>query len=147
MSVINIDKSDALPLQLAQLERISAKVWRKHNKEDPLAQLSFNEYDYLKVLQMAQAPIRLTDLAVEMEVSKPSVTNMVQRLERRGLAQRIACEYDARSKRVVLTDLARQHLALEEGIYQSIADDLCRELSGEEQYQLTALLSKALCSG
>ncbi|QSA19761.1 MarR family transcriptional regulator, partial [Vibrio furnissii] len=42
------------------MERFTSKVWRKYSKEDPIAQLSFNEYDYLKVIQGAQEAIRLT---------------------------------------------------------------------------------------
>ncbi len=55
----------SLGIQLEKLERFTAKVWRKYSKEDPIAQLSFNEYDYLKVIQGAQEAIRLTDLAAE----------------------------------------------------------------------------------
>lgn len=133
-----------LDLQLEALERFSAKIWRMDSKEDPIAQLSFNEYDYLKVIQSAPNAIRLTDLANEMEVTKPSATNMVKRLERKGLVARKACLEDARSKKVILTESAIDHLALESRVYRIMADHLSKHLSESEVEQLEALLNKAL---
>lgn len=129
---------------LEKIERFAAKIWRVHSKEDPIAQLSFNEYDYLKVIQFASEPMRLTDLAQEMEVTKPSVTNMVQRLERKGLVQRKTCVEDARSKRVALTEKAVIGLEDESRVYGIMAQGLEKKLSKEETAQLSLLLSKAL---
>jgi DNA-binding MarR family transcriptional regulator len=129
---------------LEKIERFAAKIWRVHSKEDPIAQLSFNEYDYLKVIQFASEPMRLTDLAQEMEVTKPSVTNMVQRLERKVLVQRKTCVEDARSKRVALTEKAVIGLEDESRVYGIMAQGLEKKLSKEETAQLSLLLSKAL---
>lgn len=129
---------------LEELERFSAKIWRVHSKEDPIAQLSFNEYDYLKVIQAAPELIRLTDLADEMQVTKPSATNMVKRLERKGLVERKPCPEDARSKRVGLTPLATDNLSLESKVYELMSDRLMKGLTEIEAQQLNELLKKAL---
>lgn len=134
----------SLEIQLEKLERFSAKVWRKYTKEDPIAQLSFNEYDYLKVIQGAQAAIRLTDLAAELEVSKPSASSMVKRLENKGLVQRTRCLEDARSHRFELTELAEVYLASEAKVYQLLAHKVTQHLSEEEAAFLNMLLNKAL---
>ncbi|RZR10643.1 MarR family transcriptional regulator [Vibrio vulnificus] len=133
-----------LSTHLEKMERFAAKVWRKHSKDDPILQLSFSEYDYLKVIQNAQEPIRITDLALEMEVSKPSATNMVTRLERKGLVSRAHCLHDARVKRVALTEKALHYLAQEAMVYRILAEQVAGQLSDEEQQQLVSLLSKAL---
>jgi DNA-binding MarR family transcriptional regulator len=106
--------------------------------------LSFNEYDYLKVIQSSPEPIRLTDLAIEMQVTKPSATTMVQRLERKGLVERKASLEDARSKLVVLTSKAEVGLEEESKIYQVMAQILESRLSEQESQQLNLLLNKAL---
>ncbi|OIQ23115.1 MarR family transcriptional regulator [uncultured Vibrio sp.] len=129
---------------LEKIERFASKVWRIQSKEDPIGQLSFNEYDYLKVIQSATEAIRLTDLAKEMQVTKPSATNMVKRLERKGLAVRQSCSEDARSKRVVLTDKAVQGLADESRVYGLMADKMKSKLSSEQAEQLNKLLEIAL---
>ncbi|ROO68495.1 MarR family transcriptional regulator [Vibrio crassostreae] len=129
---------------LEKIERFASKIWRTQVNEDPICQLSFNEYDYLKVIQSSPEPIRLTDLAIEMQVTKPSATTMVQRLERKGLVERKASLEDARSKLVVLTNKAELGLEEESKIYQVMAQILESRLSEQESQQLNLLLNKAL---
>ena len=129
---------------LEKIERFASKIWRTQSKEDPIGQLSFNEYDYLKVIEAAKEPIRLTDLAEEMQVTKPSATTMVQRLERKGLVERRPSPEDARSKLVVLTAKAGTGLEEESKIYQVMAKTLENQLTEQEIEQLNLLLNKAL---
>ncbi|MEZ8043796.1 MarR family winged helix-turn-helix transcriptional regulator [Vibrio sp. 10N.237.312.C02] len=129
---------------LEKIERFASKIWRTQVNEDPICQLSFNEYDYLKVIQASPEPIRLTDLAIEMQVTKPSATTMVQRLERKGLVERKVSLEDARSKLVVLTSKAEVGLEEESKIYQVMAQILESRLSEQESQQLNLLLNKAL---
>jgi DNA-binding MarR family transcriptional regulator len=133
-----------LEANLEKLERFSAKIWRRYSKADPISQLSFNEYDYLKVIQSSSLPLRLTDLANEMEVSKPSVSNMVKRLKNKGLVQTAQCQDDARSYRVSLTDTACEHLADEAKVYAVVAEQVTKHLSEEEALCFNMLLSKVL---
>ncbi len=133
-----------LSLHLEQLERLTAKLWRIHAHEDPLGKLSFNEYDYLKVLYHTREAMRITDLAQEMRVSKPSATNMVQRLEKKGLVSRQVCSDDARSKRVALTPYAQLLLQKEGAVYQEAAAMCSENLTDAEKVQLVALLDRAL---
>ncbi|MGR5176688.1 MarR family winged helix-turn-helix transcriptional regulator [Vibrio parahaemolyticus] len=134
----------SIEANLEKIERLTSKVWRSYSKEDPLGHLSFNEYDYLKAIQAARVPIRLTDLAKELEVTKPSATNMVKRLERKGLVLRVSCSEDARSKRVMLTEKARTSLESESEIYTIIAQKLKVHLSEQEFDAMNTLLTKAL---
>ncbi|WP_394150798.1 MarR family winged helix-turn-helix transcriptional regulator [Vibrio maritimus] len=134
----------SIEVNLEKMERLTAKVWRSYCKEDPLSHLSFNEYDYLKTVQGSLEPIRLTDLAKELEVSKPSATNMVKRLEKKGLVERLPCPDDARAKRVILTEKARIPLASETEIYGAVAEKLKVNLSQSEFASLNQLLTKAL---
>ncbi|MCF7486537.1 MarR family transcriptional regulator [Vibrio sp. A2-1] len=133
-----------LDQNLEKIERFASKIWRTQVNEDPICQLSFNEYDYLKVIQASLEPIRLTDLAIEMQVTKPSATTMVQRLERKGLVERKASLEDARSKLVILTQKAEFGLEEESKIYQVMAQILESRLSEQESHQLNLLLNKAL---
>ncbi|WED26114.1 MarR family transcriptional regulator [Vibrio sp. DW001] len=129
---------------LIDLERFMSKEWRVHAKDDPLSSLSFNEFDYLKVIQYSSEPIRITDLASEMMVTKPSASNMVVRLERKALVRRISCPEDARAKRVVLTDKAIEGLSTEDSVLQIITEKLENKVSEQEFKQLVKILSKML---
>lgn len=129
---------------LIDLERFMSKEWRIHAKDDPLSSLSFNEFDYLKVIQLSSEPIRITDLAKEMMVSKPSASNMVVRLERKNLVKRIACPDDARAKRVVLSDKAIEGQALEDEVHSIITKKLESKVTREEVKLLISILNKML---
>ncbi|GAL24888.1 transcriptional regulator MarR family [Vibrio variabilis] len=77
-------------------------------------------------------------------MSKPSATNMVKRLEKKGLVERLPCPEDARAKRVILTEKARIPLASETEIYGAVAEKLKVNLSQSEFASLNQLLTKAL---
>ncbi|MGR5066855.1 MULTISPECIES: MarR family winged helix-turn-helix transcriptional regulator [Vibrio] len=134
----------ALEKSLIDLERFCAKAWRVYAKEDPLSCLSFNEFDYLRVIQRYPEGVRITDLAAELQVTKPSASNMVVRLEKKGLVKRIACSEDARSKRAVLTEEVVKEMSLEQVVYKDISEQMMRNLNDQEVQQLQALLTKAL---
>lgn len=135
----------SLLTSLIELERFMSKEWRLLSKsDDPLALLSFNEFDYLKAIQFAKQPIRITDLAKEMLVAKPSASNMVVRLERKGLVKRILCPEDARAKRVVLTKKAENGLLLDDEVHEEIAKKLESKVTEEEIEQLAAIFKKML---
>ncbi|MCG9598359.1 MarR family transcriptional regulator [Vibrio sp. Isolate25] len=129
---------------LVELERFCAKAWRVHAKEDPLSLLSFNEYDYLRAIEEHPEGIRITDLANEMKVTKPSASNMVARLQKKGLVVRMACHEDARSKRVVLSEQVLKDLSKEQVVYQHIAQAMKGKLNDKEAGQLVSLLEKSL---
>lgn len=129
---------------LIDLERFISKEWRVHAKDDPLSSLSFNEFDYLKVIQYSSEPIRITDLALEMMVTKPSASNMVVRLERKALVRRVSCPEDARAKRVVLTDKAIEGLSTEDSVLKIITRKLENKVSKHESEQFVNILSKML---
>lgn len=135
----------SLQASLIELERFMAKEWRQYaQNDDPFCQLSFNEFDYLRVIQHADEPIRITDLAKEMLVSKPSASNMVVRLEKKGLVQRIACPEDARAKRVILTEKAQNDMAADDRIHFEISRKLEQKVSEQELSQLVRVLEKML---
>src|SRR5258708_2557324 len=58
--------------------------------------------------QEGQGGIRLTDLGDRLLIRPPSVTGIVDRLERVGLVHRDGSPEDLRVKRVALTDKGRQ---------------------------------------
>tara|TARA_Y100001956_G_scaffold62512_1_gene62576 strand:- start:7392 stop:7802 length:411 start_codon:yes stop_codon:yes gene_type:complete len=134
----------SLESYLMELERFCAKAWRVHAKEDSLSGLSFNEYDYLKLIEEHQQGIRITDLADEMKVTKPSASNMVARLEKKGLVKRVSCAEDGRAKRVKLTEQVVKDLSYEQVVYQRIAEKMGKKLTSEEVSSLVRLLEKSL---
>ena len=48
-----------------------------------------------------------SDIAKELDVKAPSLTRLVEQLEKKGMVERKSCSDDARAKRVYLTDEGR----------------------------------------
>ncbi|MDN2480362.1 MarR family winged helix-turn-helix transcriptional regulator [Vibrio agarivorans] len=135
----------SLEVRLIELESYSAKAWRRYAAQDALLNLSFNEFDYLRVVKESGAEgIRITDLALEMSVTKPSASNMVAKLEKKGMVARTSCPEDARSKRIVLSSEVIESWALENVVYRDIAQKIRAKLTQSEAQQLEALLAKSL---
>lgn len=58
-----------------------------------------------------QGPMRVTTLAATEGVSQPSMTQLVQRLERRGLVEKVADPHDGRVALIGIADGGRKLLA------------------------------------
>jgi DNA-binding MarR family transcriptional regulator len=95
--------------------------------------ISDAQWGVLRTLQRAedanQSPLRLTDLGERLLVRPPSVTGVVDRLERDGLVLRRPSPDDNRAKRVVLTSRGR---ALVRRVVRHHPAQIRRILSGLE---------------
>jgi DNA-binding MarR family transcriptional regulator len=108
--------------------------------------ISGGQWGVLRALQRAadegKPALRLMDLSDRLLVRPPSVTGVVDGLERLGLVERTADESDQRSKQVSLTasgrKLVKQMLRSHSARVQTIMSDL----SEGEQSQLQHLLER-----
>jgi DNA-binding MarR family transcriptional regulator len=91
-----------------------------------------------------EGPVRLTALAVAEGVAQPSMTQLVQRLERQGLARRVGDPDDGRVTLVAITDAGRHELAERRRMRDSHLADLLAALPAEEQQALGAAMRTAL---
>ena len=58
---------------------------------------------YLFEAKRAQKEVNQKDIEREMDVSNPTVTGILNRLEHKGLIERVECPSDARVRNIVLT--------------------------------------------
>ena len=112
----------------------------KHYAQD-LAQefgLSLSQLDALKSL--GGAPCSQRDLAQSLHFDASNVTDIVDRLETRGLVQRTVDPNDRRVRRLVLTD---EGAAVRRKLVERIVDDApITRLSKADQTTLRDLLAK-----
>src|SRR4051812_42579261 len=92
----------------AALDRRLAAVWRAVGRGG-YAELSRTATSVLAALRDGGAQ-RITALAGAEGVAQPTMTNLVVRLERRGLVERGSDPDDARAVRVAITDQGRERL-------------------------------------
>ncbi len=89
-------------------------------------------------------PRRLTDLAVNEEVTQPSMTALVTQLEELGLAERRRDPADARVVLVAITRAGRQHLRAMRRAGASALTGLIDKLDEQDAGVLTAALPALL---
>jgi DNA-binding MarR family transcriptional regulator len=106
-------------------------------------ELSVSASDLLARLT-AHGPMRLTTAAEAVSISQPSMTQLVQRLERRGLVFRMADPKDRRAAMVAITDSGEQLLRRTMDDAQDRLAALLATLDEEEAASLRLAVSVAL---
>lgn len=84
--------------------------------------------------------LRVGEIAALEQVTRPTATTVVQRLEDEGLVSRRADPTDSRSSLVSLTDMGREHLATWRGQLGAEVETLLSDVSAEDR----AVLSRAV---
>lgn len=107
--------------------------------------LTNTQYKILMVLfRNPGRPIRQADIETRLSMTNPSVTGIIQNLEKKELVQRIQNPNDKRSKLLSLTPKA---IKMKEELFElgeSLEKQATANLTEEETQQLTALLKKIL---
>jgi DNA-binding MarR family transcriptional regulator len=111
--------------------------------DERFAELSMRQIHYLNTIIRLEHPT-FSDLAHELEVTKPSVTAIVGTLINKGYVQKVQDAEDRRSYHIVLTTKGRDFDRLHEAIHKRLADFLAAQLDEAEAQQLARLLGKAL---
>lgn len=110
-------------------------IWRDHG-------VSMREYDVLYTLAKYGGSARIGDLREGVLLSQPALSRMIDRLEQRGLTQRVPDPADGRAVLVTLTETGT---ALQRSVGAAHARSVERELRAltvDEQRQLGALMQK-----
>ena len=108
-------------------------------------ELTHTQYKILMLLfRNPGKPIRQADIEAHLSMTNPSVTGIIQNLEKKEFVERIQNPDDKRSKLVKLTERA---VSMEEELYslgESLEAQVIRNLTTEESQHLIALLKKVL---
>jgi DNA-binding MarR family transcriptional regulator len=89
---------------------------------------------------LSDGPRRVTELAVAQNVAQPTMTVAVQRLEARGLVQRVRADDDRRATNVVITDAGRRTLAARHAARAAALDARLSGLDDDHRAAIAAAL-------
>jgi DNA-binding MarR family transcriptional regulator len=98
--------------------------------------LAFTSVLTLTILD-SEGPTRLTALATAEGVSQPSMSQLVQRLERQGLVVRLSDPDDGRAALIDITDAGRELIAERQRALRARLAGLLTALSAEDEAALT----------
>jgi len=104
--------------------------------------LSPHEHRALDVIGRAGEPIRLGVVARALRIAPRSATEVVDRLESRGLTERLPDPADRRAVCVRLTELGRETRAELESARDAQAVEVFARLDSHERAELARLLHK-----
>lgn len=122
------------------LDRYVSRRWRMLPATSQCT-LTYTEFDYLETLYELKST-RLSDFAEIMCVSKPTASNMIHRLERKGLVTRSACLKDGRVVNLGLSQKGQDFLDKNREIFGSFIAEVFNCLLPEDQQDLEQLLAK-----
>ena len=126
----------------AMLNILYTANWISSHQNDFFKQfgLSPQQYNILRILRGAKAPIKVQTIKERMVERAPNLTRLTDKLCDKNLIERIPFEGD---RRVVLIGITKQGLELLEKIDpQSPQLNLLKNLNEEEANQLSDLLDK-----
>ena len=119
---------------------------------DKIANPMLAEYDLtlsqFKILRLISAfpnqAVRTVDIEREFSITHPSAIGLLDNLESKGFVSRIPNPNDGRGKLIVLTEKGQAIQPQLDDLSSVMDNALIKNLSPEEQDQLTALLQKML---
>ncbi len=82
------------------------------------------------------------DFEKQCDVRRSSATEMLKRMEKNGIIRRIGVDYDARLKKIVLTDKAIEIQKTLEDKFEQLEKKLSKDISAEELETFFTVLSK-----
>jgi len=108
--------------------------------------ISASQWAALRVLHRAElhgrGDLRLTDLGERLLVRPPSVSGVIDRLERGGLVVRVAAPLDHRAKQIRLTPRGRRLIEQTLVVHGEEIDRVLAGLSAPDQDELHRLLER-----
>lgn len=109
--------------------------------EGPLRELGFamSQVPVLVTLKKAGA-LSQAELARLLEVEQSSMAQLLNRMERDGLVERVADPADRRSRLISLTDTAARQLPSGKSVMEAVSRQALAGFSAEEKQQLASLL-------
>ena len=111
-------------------------------QDERFSELSMRQILYLTTIIRLGRPT-FSDLARELNVSKPSVTANVTTLIKKGYVQKVQDHEDLRSFHIILTSKAIEFDRLHQNIHKTLARQLAGNLDEKEINQMVVLMNKA----
>lgn len=134
------------PENTEDIAKALKRVWHAlsgENRHDGVCQPGSVPHQQFWVLaRLVHRPMRMTELAEDLEISTASVTGLIDRLEERGLAERLRDESDRRVVHVAVTEEGRRVVVEGKAAFRKRFDALVAPLTPEERAEFARLLNK-----
>lgn len=123
----------------AYMSRMEEEAKEQFNFKD----LTLTQMHYLEMISELQNP-NLTELAVAMKLTKPTITVLVDKLIEKELVYKVQSDADRRSTHLHLTERGKLINQMHEYAHRRIAEQIEQKIDAEEMAQLILLLEKIM---
>lgn len=114
-------------------------------QESDLKDLTIKQLYCIELIHEMGNPT-LSELTLKLQITKPSTSVMLDRLEEHGFLQKVKSDSDRRSAHVHLTEKGDKAAHLHVDVHKRFAKLLTKQLTGSEKEILEVLLNKAIKS-
>jgi len=129
-----------LEMVIETLSAIMTGMEERAFQDERFSELSMRQILYLNTIIRLEHPT-FSDIARELNVSKPSVTANVGVLIRKGYVQKVRDNEDLRSYHIILTQKGLDFDELHQNVHKMLAQQISAHLDQNE----TNILSDLLC--
>jgi DNA-binding MarR family transcriptional regulator len=126
---------------LQRAHHIERHAIREQTQDEEGAGIPRGQGKLLRLL-LAKDGLFIKDIVLELDIRPSSASQLITKVEGRGLVTRIEVTEDKRVRKVVLTDLGRSYAEKIKATHAGIYKELFVGLSADEQKQLSELLKK-----
>ena len=106
-----------------------------------LMELSIRQLNYLKMLNKPEG-VTMSELAEKLDLSKPTVTQMVRKFIKIGYANKEACPNDGRKYYIRLTVKGKNLVDMDSYVVRDMVEKVEKKLTPEEMETLATILEK-----
>ncbi len=121
----------------------SEQLEEEMKEQSDLKNLTLKQLHCIEIIKQENNP-SLSELAEVLEITKPSMTIMIDRLAKHGYLDKVKSDQDRRSAHVHLTAKGIQASELHEKVHSEFASRLTKDLTKSETDILVVLLNKAI---
>jgi len=118
-----------------------AKIEEKTITGSRFSELTGKQMHYLEVISNLNNP-NLSELATELNLSKPSITAIVDKFEERGFIRKVKSDKDRRVSHIHMAERGKEIEKVHSKIHMKISDMFTSKLTDNESKSLINLLSK-----
>lgn len=137
-----------ISFEMKKLEEMMAKMsaYMSRKEEEAKEQYNFRELTltqmhYLEMISELENP-NLTELAIAMKLTKPTITVLVDKLIEKELVYKVQSDADRRSTHLHLTERGKLINQMHEYAHRRMAEEMEMKLDQVEIAELTKLLEK-----
>lgn len=131
--------------KLSVLIKKSSLLFDKYSNQLLAKQdLTASQFKIMLALYHSNQSICQSDIEAKFNMTNPTVTGLVQKLEAKGLLTRVVKEEDRRVKQLILTQQALDRKDEMLSIERYLEEMMTKNLNDEEKEQLCKLLTKLM---